>query len=432
MFSIRFMCQCCRQPLKLGKSAETLGLSTTQQLPVPLLPLAQGKSGGIKEEDPTSMKETDTTNLQDGASCRPLPDDSMKSWETSMSWENFNPFILLGDLSSMRTSSQKVTADIFDILSGEKAMDHPLCEECTDNLLEQLDIQLTITESTSQSYRNCLETRELTTGENEMETLQKELKDLELEEERLVQELGNMEKNWKKAARDHEAAQAETEALNQQEIQYLRDCSALKRQELELFDELRSLENQLKYTQIHLDQLAKTSIFNMTFDIQYEGPLGIINNFKLGCLPTVPVSWNEISAAWGQTALLLLVLSKKMGMEFQRYQLIPCGNHSYLKSLTDDSVELPLFCFEGQSVFLDKFDLAMVAFLDCLQQFKEEAEKVGLCLPYRIDVERGQMEDLGDGVECYCIRTFLNTEEQWTKTLKFMLVNLEWALVWSP
>ncbi|XP_064133018.1 beclin-1 [Loxodonta africana] len=368
MSSICFICHCCSKPLKLKQSMGTLmSLSTTQQQPAPPLPLALGKSGGTQEEDSTFRKETDTASLQDGASYGPLVDDSMTSWEGSMTRENCNTFTLLGKMCSMRTlnSIQETIVDIFDILSGEKEVDHPLCEECTDNLLEQLDVQLTITEYESQMYRRCLETRELTTCENEMEALQMELESLELEEARLAQELDDVEKNWKQAAGDLEAAQVEAEILNQQEKQSQRDYSVLKQQQLELFDELRSLENRLRYAQIQLGWLTKTNVFHMTFDIRHHGPLGIINNFKLGCLSTVPVTWSEINAAWGQTALLLLVLSKKMGLDFQR-----------------------------------------------------------------INVERGQMEDPVGRGEYYSIRTLLNTEEQWTKALKFMLVNLKWSLTW--
>uniref|UniRef100_A0A8C0CDH0 Atg6 BARA domain-containing protein n=1 Tax=Balaenoptera musculus TaxID=9771 RepID=A0A8C0CDH0_BALMU len=147
-----------------------------------------------------------------------------------------------------------------------------------------------------------------------------------LEETRLVREL-------------EEAAQAETEMLDQQEKQYQKDYSKLKWQQLELHDELSSVEKRLWYAQIQWNQLEKTSVFNATFEIWHDGPLTTINNFRLGCLPTDPVCWNEINIAWGQTALLLLALSNTIGLEFQRYRLIPCGNHSYLKSLTDDCIE---------------------------------------------------------------------------------------------
>jgi beclin 1 len=48
-----------------------------------------------------------------------------------------------------------------------------------------------------------------------------------------------------------------------------------------------------------------------------------------------------------------------------------------------------------------------------------------------IYVEGGLMEDaLGSG-ECCSIRIHLNTEEQWTRALKFMLISLKWSLSWA-
>lgn len=65
-------------------------------------------------------------------------------------------------------------------------------------------------------------------SEDKRETLQEELKDVELEEARLVQELEKVEKNRERAAVALEATQVETEMLDQQERQYLgdyRSCS---------------------------------------------------------------------------------------------------------------------------------------------------------------------------------------------------------------
>ncbi|XDV44775.1 hypothetical protein PO909_013015 [Leuciscus waleckii] len=87
----------------------------------------------------------------------------------------------------------------------------------------------------------------------------------------------------------------------------------------------------------------------------------------------------------------------------------------------------------GLRFFWDnKFDHAMVAFLDCVQQFKEEVEKgdTGFCLPYRMDVDKGKIEDTGGSGGSYSIKTQFNSEEQWTKALKFMLTNLKWGLAW--
>nr|XP_013806916.1 PREDICTED: beclin-1 isoform X3 [Apteryx mantelli mantelli] len=289
-----------------------------------------------------------------------------------MSTESANSFTLIGEASDGGTMENlsrrlKVTGDLFDIMSGQTDVDHPLCEECTDTLLDQLDTQLNITENECQNYK------------------------------------------------------------------YQKEYCEFKRQQLELDDELKSVDNQMRYAQMQLDKLKKTNVFNATFHIWHSGQFGTINNFRLGRLPSVPVEWNEINAAWGQTVLLLHALANKMGLKFQRYRLVPYGNHSYLESLTDKSKELPLYCSGGLRFFWDnKFDHAMVAFLDCVQQFKEEVEKgeTRFCLPYRMDVEKGKIEDTGGSGGSYSIKTQFNSEEQWTKALKFMLTNLKWGLAW--
>ncbi|NXM03645.1 BECN1 protein, partial [Tyrannus savana] len=361
-----------------------------------------------------------------------------------MSTESANSFTLIGEASDGGTMenlsrrlkaselSLQVTGDLFDIMSGQTDVDHPLCEECTDTLLDQLDTQLNITENECQNYKRCLEILEQM-NEDDKEKLQTELKELALEEEQLIQELEDVEKNRKIVAEDFERVRAEAERLEQEEAQYQKEYCEFKRQQLELDDELKSVDNQMRYAQMQLDKLKKTNVFNATFHIWHSGQFGTINNFRLGRLPSVPVEWNEINAAWGQTVLLLHALANKMGLKFQRYRLVPYGNHSYLESLTDKSKELPLYCSGGLRFFWDnKFDHAMVAFLDCVQQFKEEVEKgeTRFCLPYRMDVEKGKIEDTGGSGGSYSIKTQFNSEEQWTKALKFMLTNLKWGLAW--
>lgn len=91
---------------------------------------------------------------------------------------------------------------------------------------------------------------------------------------------------------------------------------------------------------------------------------------------------------------------------FRRYRLVPFGNHSYIEVLGEGK-ELPLYGTGGFKFFWDtKFDAAMVAFLDCLTQFKEEVEKgdSGFCLPYRMD--KGKIEDSSTG-SSYSIKCVL-------------------------
>ncbi|XP_047562416.1 beclin-1 isoform X5 [Lutra lutra] len=335
---VSFVCQRCSQPLKLDTSFKILDRVTIQELTAPLLATAQMKPGETQEEEANPGEEPFLETRQDGVSRRFIPPASpsrptfelsapvedqhgLPLGERMMSTESANSFTLIGEASDGGTMENlsrrlKVTGDLFDIMSGQTDVDHPLCEECTDTLLDQLDTQLNVTENECQNYKRCLEILEQM-NEDDSEQLQMELKELALEEERLIQELEEVEKNRKMVAENLEKVQAEAERLDQEEAQYQREYSEFKRQQLELDDELKSVENQMRYAQMQLDKLKKTNVFNATFHIWHSGQFGTINNFRLGRLPSVPVEWNEINAAWGQTVLLLHALANKMGLKFQ-------------------------------------------------------------------------------------------------------------------
>lgn len=70
--------------------------------------------------------------------------------------------------------------------------------------------------------------------------------------------------------------------------------------------------------------------------------------------------------------MLLVALSNTIGLQFQSNS---SSAQTTPESLTEDPIELPLCCTKGKRAFLDnKFDQAMLAFLDYMQQFEEEAE----------------------------------------------------------
>jgi len=45
-------------------------------------------------------------------------------------------------------------------------------------------------------------------------------------------------------------------------------------------------------------------------------------------------------------------------------------------------------------------------------------------------MDKGKIEDTGGTNASYSIKMQFNSEEQWTKALKFMLTNLKWGLAW--
>lgn len=107
-----------------------------------------------------------------------------------------------------------------------------------------------------------------------------------------------------------------------------------------------SLDCQTTYTQTQLDKLKKTNVFNATFHIWHAGHFGTINSFRLGRLPSAPVDWSEINAAWGQTTLLLSALARRVNLKFDKYKLIPFGNHSYIEVIISRCFQIDFSIFD--------------------------------------------------------------------------------------
>lgn len=74
-------------------------------------------------------------------------------------------------------------------MSGQSDIDHPLCEECTDTLLDQLDHQLKVTTDELNDYSKEFLDKMDSSKNEDTESLSKELEDLKLEESQLIQVL---------------------------------------------------------------------------------------------------------------------------------------------------------------------------------------------------------------------------------------------------
>lgn len=341
-------------------------------------------------------------------------------------------FMVIGELTSLpldSTQSIRITDAISNLTSDQSDFEHPLCELCADNILDQMDAQLKISEEDSKLYQEYLENAKEDDDED-LEALQDELRELKKEEAVLEAQLGEIESVAKRTKEILKGYEEEGEMLEKTEKKHWNEYFQMKHQLLLTEDSERSVDNQLLYAEARLNKLTNTNVFNTTFHIWHSGHFGTINSFRLGRLPKEPVEWLEINAAWGQTVLLLHSLASKIKLTFERYRLVPYGNHSYIVPLDNKTKDLPLYCLGGIKYVLDhRFDHAMVAFLDCLQQFKEkvEAGEESFHLPYKMD--KGKIEDRNGG-KSYSIKIHLNSQEQWTKALKYMLTNLKWALVW--
>jgi len=432
-----FLCTNCKEPLKIHSSIEAL----TPEGLMAVLAGSPSTDSATPGDDSTSIVPVKPVFVRE--------DGKMTDSDTNGN----NGFLIIGDNSSkpqqvpiVQTTPNKprenqdlnyrmqVTARLLDILSNQSEIKHPLCEECADFVIDQMDQRLGAIEEECNIYKEFEEALK-TKGDDynvqkEMEELEEQLKQLEVEEKELLEETDEIDRQEKQVETELGKQKEQLKEIDEEEGRYWNEYNNLKRQFFAAEDELQSVSNQLRYTSGQLDRLKRTNVFNCTFHIWHSGHFGTINGFRLGRLPTVPVEWSEINAAWGQCALLLSCLAKKVNLTFERYRLVPYGNYSFLECLDDKSKQLPLYASGGfRFMWNSKFDSAMVAFLDCLQQFKEEVEKgdSNFRLPYRM--EKGKIEDPKTGT-AYSIKIQFNSEEQWTKGLKYMLTNLKWVLAW--
>ena len=121
-------------------------------------------------------------------------------------------------------------------MSGQSGVDHPLCEECTDTLLDQLDQQLKITEDELKDYKvffNKLNDKPAL----DTEALSKELTDLRKEEEELIRQLEEVEKEREKVAEKMKREKERSKQLEVEEKKYWMEYSEYQKELLEYEDE---------------------------------------------------------------------------------------------------------------------------------------------------------------------------------------------------
>ncbi len=320
-------------------------------------------------------------------------------------------------------------SESFKVLSNNGLVDHPLCQSCPDAVSEYYKEEIREVEEAHRKYESLITdmTEREKKEKEESEKINEELIRLKEDEKALMAELSTLQDNLGSVSKELEKEREREHRLDREEKAYWRDFNEHQRKVLELRDESDGVELQLQYTGDQLSKLKRTSVLNTAFHIWHNGHFATINGLRFGKLPNVSVEWAEINAAWGQTALLLSTLANLCGCTFTRYTLIPYGSQSFIQDSQGKKRQLPLYT--GSRLFSDgRFDSAMAAFLDCLSQFKchiESASAGRFLLPYIID-----KDGIGDGKEYYSIKMQFNSEEKWTKALKFVLTNLRWGMTW--
>lgn len=143
---------------------------------------------------------------------------------------------------------------------------------------------------------------------------------------------------------------------------------------------------------------------------------------RLGRCVEYPVEWSEINAGLGYSVLLLQVLSEKLDFSFRNYRLCPLGSFSKIEKINavgEDEASYELYGYGDSHIsrlfWNRRFDNALIAFLNCIQQIGEHSESVDskFKLPYRINKDK-----IGE----VSIKHHLNQDELWTKGIKIFVI----------
>lgn len=346
------------------------------------------------------------------------------------------------------SQQMETTLRLFEILSARSDIDHPICSECTELLLDGLQKRQMSVLRERDAYVEFLKQaqQDVPTDEEKAKT-KRDLEDAQQREKRALEELEVLEAEKARMEDEIAALDAEAEQLDEEEELFWRERNAFTT-ELTAFQEERdSLQNQLAHDTKTLESLQRTNVYNDTFCIGHDGVFGTINGLRLGRLAEHPVEWPEINAALGQALLLLVVVSEKLGYKIKGYKLLPIGSTSKIVLENPDAVptgagkhkatvhelyssgNLPF----GLGAFYGGFDTAMVAFLECLRQLGEHVERQstaqaagapGMKMPYEILTGKDAGRIGGVRIQLGGV----GREESWTKACKYVLTCCKFLL----
>ncbi|KAF2831364.1 APG6-domain-containing protein [Ophiobolus disseminans] len=355
----------------------------------------------------------------------------------------------------------ETTNRMFEILSARSDIDHPICVECTELLVDGLQKRLGVVTRERDAYVDYLRRANTDVpSAEEVKAADAALKAAKKSEAAAISNLEKLEADKAELDAQLAALESESRQLDQEENDFWKNRNAFNSTLTDFQNERDALTTRHTHDAQVLSALQRRSVYNDTFNISHDNNFATINGLRLGRLPSPYVDWPEINAAWGQTCLLLATLSERLGYKFQGYELHPMGSTSTISKLevkssssTTESRQssttsspsiarqrLELYSsgdFPINFGFLHrKFDTAMVAFLECLRQLGEFVENQGqqhsgsnlslgmgggpgVKMPYQIRKDR---------IHDQSIKLALNKEESWTKACKFTLTCCKYLL----
>eukprot|EP01112_Ceratiomyxa_fruticulosa_P015760 TRINITY_DN4680_c0_g2_i1.p1 TRINITY_DN4680_c0_g2~~TRINITY_DN4680_c0_g2_i1.p1 ORF type:complete len:610 (-),score=126.17 TRINITY_DN4680_c0_g2_i1:66-1895(-) len=220
---------------------------------------------------------------------------------------------------------------------------HP-CKICTQLLKDRLDLLIRENEEEAKTYEKIL--LEIASEDFNGEEQQQSVQQQEDEEAKLREELAKLTNEYHEVL---STLRQERENLSEKRKDFLFSS---------IWDPYNSLEGVVKIGDDELNEMLNKVQTHLNSKLDLEGvnvyldsfnirvtPEGIatINNLRMGRLPDVPVTWEEINAAWGQCVLLLFIIAKQLEYSFTKYKPVPMGSKPLIRSKLNLKIEFPLY-----------------------------------------------------------------------------------------
>ncbi|KAH9963869.1 autophagy protein Apg6-domain-containing protein [Russula dissimulans] len=422
--------------LPAPSSAKAAWKSTRQTVDATLSPRAQGKlpqrSPVLPNESFVILQDSVINNIPSHVSFpSQVPKSSSESGAATPKKElppddvdHIHPSPLSHHLRS--------TQHLLNLLSSRTDVDHPLCAECTHILLSMLTRQLDETKKERDGYiafeKEAKKEKEREKEGSTPQEAERTIARLKEDERSAIEQLREAERERDQLAEELRALELEEKALEEEEEEFWRSYNAHMLRSAEQSSYLASLRATYAADSATLERLERTNVYNDAFCIGHDGVFGTINNLRLGRVPGVPVEWAEINAAWGQTLLLLYTIARKLDFTFENYRLVPMGSFSRIERTTGDKATYELYgsgdLYLGRFLYNRRFNIAMVAVLDCLKQITDwvKSQDASVEFPHQIIKDK-----IGDS----SVKLQFNQEETWTRALRHVLLALKILLKWT-
>lgn len=355
------------------------------------------------------------------------------------------------DDGSKSREMERITK-LHEILSSRSDIDHPVCVECTEMLVDELQKKLDAANKDREAYVGYLkEMQAEAPTDEELKASEEDLKKARKSEAEAMELLEQLEQE--KAQLNEQILRLEDESrnLDAEEEQFWRDRNAFAMKLTDFQNDRDSVNSKFDHDSRLLEKLSRSNVYNDTFCISFDGYFATINSLRLGRLSNRPVDWPEINAAWGHALLLLVTVADRLGYKFDGYEPLPMGSTSKIlryetvspsssrlgghrnapppapkKHVLElySSGDMPL----GLTFMHRKFDNAMVAFLELVRQLGVYVEKLNesktlsnhpLMLPYKIE---------GDKIDDVSIKLGLAQDDSWTRACKLTLTSCKFLL----